>query len=144
MPRLIAATAGGNTASATPVTACPVATTQKPGCDGHCNGRERDDDSADCDQAPLPANRVDQRAGWRPGEDGSDPGDRQHEADAAGIPMLAAHQKDCQERAEPVLDVGEEEIEPVERRLIGVDSAAAGSALGHASGRVHGRRGHRR
>ena len=83
----------------------------------HRNRAHRNDDSRNDDRRPLPGRPVDQRTERRAGRHRGDPRDHHDDPDLAGVPVLARQQIDGQKRPDPGLHVGQEKIQPVERRL---------------------------
>jgi hypothetical protein len=91
---------------------------QERGQERHGESADRNDRRSSHDQAPLPVRPVNKCADGGTGHDSRDPGDHHDNADLAGVPMLACQQIDGEKRTQPILDVGEEEIEPVERSAV--------------------------
>ena len=76
---------------------------------------DRDGRRRDPDRQPLPLDPVDEGTGRRLGQHRADLRGRQRDADLPRVPVPDFTQERPQERPHPVADVGEEEIEDVER-----------------------------
>ncbi len=84
------------------------------GCDGH-------GEDAESDESPLPVHGIHKSAEGASCDGRGNSGNGQYNADAARIPVLAGHKEDGEKGSKPILDVAQEEIEPVERSAVGGD-----------------------